>query len=208
LKITNWKEAELKAGDLLFQQTNNHLSQAIRQVTNYGIGQFDHIGVLLNALSSKSYVIEATPDSGVDFLWLPEFLQKSHISEYNYRTVVARVKPEYQNIIPKVIEFLISKLFEPYNPYFDFEKNGYYCSQLVYEAFKYANDGVPFFETRPMTFVDPKTKKINSFWKSYFNKLGVEVPEGKEGINPNLIFSSDKIEFIYVFGEMQISVSA
>jgi hypothetical protein len=36
----------------------------------------------------------------------------------------------------------------------------------------------------PMTFKDPETKQLMPVWKDYYKKLGVPVPEGKQGINP------------------------
>ncbi|UZJ63544.1 hypothetical protein OKW96_13685 [Sphingobacterium sp. KU25419] len=44
-----------------------------------------------------------------------------------------------------------------------------------------------------MTFINPSTGKIDDFWKNFYQKQGLEVPEGKLGCNPNGLAASDKI---------------
>ena len=46
--------------------------------------------------------------------------------------------------------------------------------------------------------INPKTGKNDEFWQSFYEKLNVEVPEGKLGCNPNGLSQSTKIEKIIV----------
>ncbi len=45
----------------------------------------------------------------------------------------------------------------------------------------------------PMTFKDPETGEFLPTWIEYYEKLGVEIPEGQPGCNPNGLASSDKL---------------
>jgi len=41
-----------------------------------------------------------------------------------------------------------------------------------------------------MTFINPKTRKIDDFWISFYKKQNLEVPEGQPGCNPNGLAAS------------------
>jgi hypothetical protein len=76
-------------------------------------------------------------------------------------------------------------------------KNGkWYCSELLYESFKEANNNSAFFKLEPMTFKDPKTDTFFPAWVEYYKQLNAEIPEGEAGINPGLISRSSKIQII------------
>jgi len=46
----------------------------------------------------------------------------------------------------------------------------------------------------PMTFKDPKTGNFYPTWVEYYQKMGLEVPEGMPGCNPNGLAASEKLE--------------
>ena len=54
----------------------------------------------------------------------------------NPKVIVGRLKPEYSNLIDDAIIFLKSKLGVPYDDLFLLNNDSYYCSELIYEAFK------------------------------------------------------------------------
>jgi hypothetical protein len=49
-----------------------------------------------------------------------------------------------------------------------------------------------------MTFKDPETGKFLPGWIKHYQKLGIPVPEGEPGCNPNGLASSDKLKPIGV----------
>jgi hypothetical protein len=49
-----------------------------------------------------------------------------------------------------------------------------------------------------MTFIDPKTGKMNEFWQEFYQKKNLKVPEGEPGCNPNGLAASDKLERIKI----------
>ena len=67
--------------------------------------------------------------------------------------------------------------------------NSYYCSDFIERAFR--DFGV--FKLEPMTFKDSKTGQTNAFWKEFYSKRNLEVPEGKLGCNPNGLAASEKL---------------
>ena len=58
-----------------------------------------------------------------------------------------------------------------------------YCSELVHASFL-QDDGTPIFSAKPMTFKDPEGE-TDPYWTEYYARLGVPIPEGEPGTNPN-----------------------
>ena len=75
--------------------------------------------------------------------------------------------------------------------------NTYYCSELLYEMFSYAIPKTNPFKLNPMTFKDPETNETFEFWKNYYKKLNVKIPEGELGLNPNGMSVSPNITLVY-----------
>lgn len=47
-----------------------------------------------------------------------------------------------------------------------------------------------------MTFKNPETKEFDEFWVQYYIDLGIEIPEGVLGCNPNDMSKSKNIYFV------------
>ncbi|MES2778655.1 MAG: YiiX/YebB-like N1pC/P60 family cysteine hydrolase, partial [Bacteroidota bacterium] len=94
------------------------------------------------------------------------------------------------------IQFSLQQLGKPYDDPFLYDNGKYYCSELIYDAFAFANNGKPFFQLEPMTFKQPNSTSYFPVWIEYYQKLNIPIPEGKPGINPGGISRSDKIEFL------------
>jgi hypothetical protein len=168
----------LQTGDLLFLDLDcGPLCEAIESVTvSYGDQHFSHIGlVYLN--HDSVFVLEAIGAS-VKLTWLPIFLKYSKKPAH-----WGRLTSEFQPLLPKAIQFAKSKLGLPYDSQFLMNNGKYYCSELIYEAFDFAN-GKPVFGLQPMTFKMPGTNHFDPAWVAYFQNLGMEIPEGKPGCNP------------------------
>ena len=88
------------------------------------------------------------------------------------------------------------KIGEKYDNEFILNNNMYYCSELIYEAFEKSN----IFELKPMIFTHPNTGDTLEIWKNYYEKLKIKIPEGKLGINPGIMSTSNKINIIHEFG--------
>ena len=69
----------------------------------------------------------------------------------------ARLKDEFHALIPAALKFARSTIGIPYDGRFGEDGSALYCSELVVDAFWYANGSKPFFEENPMSFSDPET---------------------------------------------------
>lgn len=187
------RTGSLKNGDLLFVTAKETgLSGAINNVTQkQETASFDHIGILEKE-GNKMFVLHAAPKGGSQKQDFKDFIKDQ--KEDGQRVVVYRLKPEYQKAIPKALQKANSMLGKPYNFNYILDENSYYCSDFIERAFR--DESV--FKLEPMTFIDPKTGKTNTFWEEFYKKKNVKVPEGEPGCNPNGLAGSDKLERVKV----------
>lgn len=187
------RTGSLKNGDLLFVTAKETgLSGAINNVTQkQETASFDHIGILEKE-GNRMVVLHAAPKGGSQKQDFKDFIKDQ--KEDGQRVVVYRLKPEYQKAIPKALQKANSMLGKPYNFNYILDENSYYCSDFIERAFR--DESV--FKLEPMTFIDPKTGKTNTFWEEFYKKKNVKVPEGEPGCNPNGLAGSDKLERVKV----------
>jgi hypothetical protein len=191
-------------GDILLQDLEcGPLCTAIKQVT-FGMdsAEFSHIG-LVQKVGEKWMVLEAISD-GVKYTALLEFVKRSVDENDNPKIWVTRLKNEYKPILPKVKKYASFYLGKTYDDAFLMENDKYYCSELLYEIFKKANDNKAFFELEPMTFKHPETGQFLETWMVYYEKLGIAIPEGEPGINPAGISRSNKLELVQKLGKVSM----
>ena len=186
------------SGDLLFQDLDcGPMCEAIERVTDGWEGRsFSHIGLVVTRGDSLM-VLEAIGE-GVGLTALDGFLSRSRTGAGNPKIVVGRLKQEYSGLIPGAIDYALRQLGVPYDDDFLYGNGKYYCSELIYDAFKSANGDVPFFELQPMTFNDPMTGKPFSVWDEYFKGKEMPIPEGKPGCNPGGLSKDSKLEMVHV----------
>lgn len=183
----------LKNGDLLFVTAKDSgLSGAINNVTQkQENASFDHIGILQKE-NGKFYVLHAAPKGGSQKQNFKDFMNDQ--TDDGQSVIVYRLKPQYRNAIPLAIERANSMLGKTYNFDYILNENSYYCSDFIERAFR--EDHV--FNLEPMTFIDPKTGTTNAFWRVFYQKRNLKVPEGEPGCNPNGLAASEKLERIQV----------
>jgi hypothetical protein len=178
-------------GDILFQTgKESDFENAITSVTSqHEELSFSHVGVVIIENDSV-FVLEAVPDPGVTKTYIEDFINASHI------TVVGRLLPEFEPIIPDALQKIKLLIGKPYDFVFKNDNDAYYCSELIQITFK-KDDGTPIFETIPMTFKDKETDVFNPYWIEYYDKYNEEIPEGEQGTNPTDLSKSEAIEIIY-----------
>ena len=193
------KNFKLKQGDLLFQDLDcGPLCDAIEKVTKgYKNANFSHVGLVAKTNENGLCVIEAI-SKGVSLTPIDTFLNRSFDSNKKPKVVVGRLKPKYEKTINIAIEKAMKLKGKPYDDIFIINDSTYYCSELIYEIFSYNNE--PIFKLNPMTYKNPETNKTFIVWQKYYNKLKVEIPEGKPGINPGSISRSNAINIVHVYG--------
>ena len=181
-------QIKLQTGDLLFREkSSENISEAIDKVTQTsGATHFSHVG-LVEVTDSGVVVLHAYPEGGTCIVSLNEFL---HPKGDSVKVVAYRLKSEWQKAVPSAIQQAHSMLGKPYNFSYIMSDTAHYCSAFIYLAF--AADSV--FKLEPMTFKDPVTGKFHMAWVEYYQKMGIEIPEGKPGCNPNGLAASEKLE--------------
>ncbi|PZX55514.1 permuted papain-like amidase YaeF/Yiix C92 family enzyme [Algoriphagus ratkowskyi] len=182
---------DIQNGDLVFVGAQEeHLSGAINRVTHRDSHiSFDHVGIIevcdesvfiLHTIGKKGSVREP-----LDSLVLSQTAQ-------NRRFAVYRLTNTDQNSINQAISTSKTLLGKPYNWSYVLNDTSYYCSDFVERAYRHAG----IFELEPMTFINPDTQKTDIFWVDFYQKLGIDVPEGKLGCNPNGLAANENLKVI------------
>lgn len=185
-------------GDLVFIQMGDD-SDAISTVTvGWHGARLNHMGVLLKVDASE-WVLEAYPPK-VMMTPLGGFLDRSKNTEGKLRYLVGRLRPEWWHLIPAAIAFGRKHLGIPYDNKFLTDESHLYCSELVVDMFKAANDGQEFFKEKPMSFIDPATGEISTAWVNYYHFFGMDVPQGAPGSNPGDISSDPRLNIVAAVG--------
>ncbi len=187
-------EVKFKDGDILFRgKQNGSLSSAIDEVTQTNRNtHYTHMGVV-EVNKHRIKVWHADPDKGVtcdyleDFCW-PDPNDTMVIGHY-------RIKKISKKEIDRALEEAQKLEGQPYDFTYVFDNKGYYCSEFVYEIFLHEK----VFALEPMTFIDPSTGQFHDGWVKYYQDLGMEIPEGQPGCNPNKMADSPNIEFLNYF---------
>mgnify|MGYP006198962335 FL=1 len=186
----------LQEGDLLFQDLDSSpLCEAIESVTpGYMGANLSHVGILV-LINDTLKVLEATPPA-IKLTDINSFLNSSLDNEGNPKVIVGRLKEIHQKSIEKAKKFLIGKLDFKYDEEFLLNNEKYYCSELIYEAFK--KDSI--FKLYPMKFYNDENNQILKIWKEYYTKINMKIPHNEPGINPGIMSLSKNIEIIYSYG--------
>ena len=179
-------------GDFVFVSADSSsFGDAIANVTsNENQCDFSHVG-LVHVTDSGIFIIEAIPD-GVVYTPIEDFVER------NKSAIIrsARLKDEFQQYIPQAIRTAYSHVGKEYDFSFDLANDAYYCSELLYLAFVAASGDSLFFDTPPMTFKTADSDDFYPFWISYFQDLGIDIPEGQPGLNPNGMSLAEKLYWI------------
>lgn len=191
LPILAQNKIQLQDGDLIFQDMDcGPLCDAIEAVTEgYNGNDFSHMGMVYHR-NDTIYIIEAA-GKAVRINTLEKFSKNTNKPMY-----AGRLKKQYRKLIPQAIAFSLKQLGVPYDDEYVYNNGSYYCSELIYDAFKEANNGKPFFQLFPMTYKQPGTQEFFPAWVDYYKQIDKPIPEGQPGCNPGGISTSDKIEIV------------
>ena len=189
-------------GDFLFQDLDcGPTCDAIEAVTwGKDSAKFSHIGFVVNN-NGKWKVLEAI-SRGVVLTPLEAFLNRSKDMNSNPKVWVGRLKSEYKDLVDSALKIVPNYLGMEYDNEFIYNNGKYYCSELIYDIFKKANNGVEVFELEPMTFKSLKTDEYFPVWIDYYKNLNIAIPQDSLGINPAGISRSKKILIVIKLGEV------
>ena len=170
-------------GDLLF--CAKEASNPITEVTQ-GVGgmKIDHVAIVHKQVN-KTYALEAI-HKGVTLTPIDSFMARREM------VVAARLCDTLG--VAQSVERALSFLGRPYDFNFMPSDSAFYCSELVQKNYRYS-DGQLVFKPIAMSFHD-KTGKITDYWKEYYGRQGLTVPEGEPGSNPGDLSRSKAIQIL------------
>ncbi len=170
-------------GDLLFcaKEASNPITEVTQGVSGMKI---DHVAIVHKQVN-KTYALEAI-HKGVTLTPIDSFMARRE-------TVVAARLCDTLGVAQSV-ERALSFLGRPYDFNFMPSDSTFYCSELVQKNYRYS-DGQLVFKPIAMSFHD-KTGKITDYWKEYYGRQGLTVPEGEPGSNPGDLSRSKAIQIL------------
>lgn len=188
---------EYKNGDLIFQaQGTSNFSDAIATATGMTDSlTYVHVGIVFKDNSQNINVIEASPEKGVRILPVDCFINLS--PKYHGKPYLTLKRVNKEIPVEQIIENAMKFLGQPYDWYYMPDNGMIYCSELVYESYLDIN-GNKIFQAKPMNFRSPDGT-MPDFWIELYKKLGVEVPEGIPGTNPNDLSNDPQLIEVYRF---------
>lgn len=179
----------MENGDLLFlENASGNLSKAIDEVTQTeNATNYSHIA-LVEKSGEEIWVLHAAPEKGSERISLEDF--KKYAENDSSQIIIYRIKKLHQSDFHKAVSQAKAMLGKPYNFTYILSDTAYYCSDFIHNAF--LQDSV--FHMEPMTFKDPETRQFHPTWIEFYQKQGIEIPEGMPGCNPNGMAASEKLE--------------
>lgn len=198
LNVYAQKSFKPQNGDLIFlENCDGGMDSAIKAATSGLAGyNFTHVGIVWQKTPNQYFVIEATTPK-VRITSLKTYLHPK--KQCQPRVVVGRLKAPYQALIPSALIYAQQKVGKKYDDAFDINNDQYYCSELIYQIFKEANNGQEVFPLRAMTFKSKDTGEFPDYWIKHFQKMGIPIPEGQPGNNPGDMSRSDLIDIVHYY---------
>jgi len=177
----------LRTGDLIFvgipadySLEEDSMSSAIADAT--GEGQLNIIHVAIAEVDEEgTWIIDATIRHGVDRHPLDTFLCDFTLKDGSLPVFeVKRMKDDRR--AAEFVENARKYLGQPYDSSFLPDNGALYCSELVRCSYL-GEDGKPLFDEAPMNFRDAEGN-MPLYWEQLFGLLGMDVPQGVPGTNP------------------------
>lgn len=187
---------DLQDGDLLFCVENPQagtLGAAITDVTQgYQSLNISHVAIMCRR-QGVAYALEATGQKGV---WLNPFdsfiRHADRNSDHRSTILVGRINGSFS--ANQSISNALSYLGKPYDDYYLPTDSAIYCSELVQLSYVDAQ-GKLVFAPQPMSFHDA-TGQVTDYWKEYYKKRHMQVPEGHPGSNPGGLSLNPKVSIL------------
>ena len=183
----------LRNGDLIFvglpldyYAEADSMDAAISSSTGQD-GALNLIHVAIAEVQADSvWIIDATIAHGVDRHPLDTFLKDFTLRDGSYpEFIIKRVKDVDADAAVEKAKTFCGR---SYDVFFLPDNEELYCSELVQKS--YLDDkGLPVFESSPMNFAAPDGT-MPPYWEWLFGKLGMEIPQGLPGTNPQKMSAS------------------
>lgn len=188
--------ASVQTGDLLFVgipsgSGESGMVEAITASTGNGDVNFFHAAILEVDDKGVIWVIDASPEKGVSRNPLSVFLADESGTDNIYEVMRLRDNSLSGEFVENSKQYIGQKYDHTFYP----DNDLCYCTELIYDS--YVKDGKHLFDAAPMNFKNSEGE-YPDYWKESFEKMGVPVPQGVPGTNPQDMHSSDKFEKVDV----------
>ncbi len=180
-------EGLLRNGDLVFvglpadyRADGGSLDEAISSATGQDGGlNLIHVAIV-QVKADSVWIIDATLSRGVDRHPLDTFLRDFTLRNGRYpEFLVKRIKGVDAD---EAVERALSHCGCAYDVRFLPGNEDFYCTELV-QASYLDRGGNPVFPSEPMNWLAPDGT-LPPYWEQLFGRLGMEVPQGVPGTNP------------------------
>lgn len=186
-------EERLQTGDLVFVGVEEgsapdagSMSDAIVSAT----GSITHVGIIEVDGSGTVWVIDASPKRGV-----ARHTLRSFISD-NPRAVFTFKRLRDTSGVSRFVGNAKAHIGEPYDLAFLPDNGAMYCSELIRESCR-RPDGSFLFDETPMNFL-AADGTVPVYWEQLFEDLGMELPQGVLGTNPQEMSRSPLLEEVEI----------
>lgn len=185
----------LQNGDLVFvgicsdsSSAKGSMDEAIVSATGNSDVNMVHVAIV-EVCGDSLFIIDATRKSGVSRYPLEEFLKANMGRGETSVLSVKRMKDN--SLADRWISKAKTFIGQPYDSLFLPDNGAMYCSELVRESFL-SSDGSYLLEDKPMNFKGPEGE-YPLFWKKLFGGLGMDIPQGVPGTNPQDMSASSRL---------------
>ena len=181
-----------RTGDLVFigipaeyNAETGSMDEAIVAATGRGTLNIIHAAILEMAPEGPM-IIDATLKYGVDRHPLDTMLAQFSLgSEAQATYIVKRLRKGFK---PEFIDTAKSLCGRSYDLYFLPDNEELYCTELIQRCYT-APDGLSYFPSQPMNFKN-KDGEFPHYWHWLFGLLGMDIPQGLPGTNPQDMMDS------------------
>lgn len=172
----------LKNGDLIFQTNIKGQGRAIQLATK---SKYTHIGIIIR-VNDEWMVYEATQP--VRMIPLQQFIEEGDSQKYVIKRHQQSDSILNSTNLAVMKHYLNEQLGKPYDPFFNWDDEAIYCSELVYKC--YDKIGVKIGELKPLSSYDLTHPIVKSILRQ---RYGNQIPKDEKMISPGSMFDAPEL---------------
>lgn len=172
----------LKNGDLIFQTNVKGQGKAIQLATK---SKYTHVGIVF-WVDNEWMVYEATQP--VRMVALKDFIEVGDSQKYVIKRHQKADSLINSTNMALMKHYLNEQIGKPYDPFFNWDDEAIYCSELVYKC--YDKIGVKIGELKPLSSYDLSHPIVKSILRQ---RYGNQIPKDEKMISPGAMFDAPEL---------------